>query len=72
MNSEETDSVALEFKSSPCSAREAHIKLKALTKASMKMTAQLQSMEEENKTLQKKLEIVRCVYILCHVGAGCG
>lgn len=39
----------------PRSAREAHIKLKALNQATVKMATQIESQEEENKALRKRI-----------------
>ena len=43
----------------PRSGREASVKLSALNKATVKMAAELESLEEENKSLKQKLEKVR-------------
>ena len=56
--SEEHNSVGGLPKCSPRSGREAHIKLNALNKATVKMAAELESLEEQNKTLKHKLEKV--------------
>lgn len=65
VKSVESDSLPGELESSPTSAREAHIKLKALNRATVKMAAQLEALENENKSLQKKLEmVIRCTLFL--------
>jgi len=43
----------------PRSGREASVKLSALNKATVKMAAQLESLEEENESLKQKLDKVR-------------
>ena len=42
----------------PQSAREARIKLKALNQATIRMSSQLESLEEENRNLKKRNEMV--------------
>ncbi len=49
---------------SPRSGREAHIKLRALNKATVKMVSQLEALEEENKSLKQKLEKVSISHII--------
>ena len=56
----------VDFKMTPRSLSEAHIKQRALNKATMNMAAQLKSMEE-NMTLQKKLRSVKYIFLTMKV-----
>ena len=42
----------------PCSASEARVKLKALNQATVKMSSHIESLEEDNRALKRKLEVV--------------
>ena len=49
----------------PRSSREAHIKLKALNQATVKMATQIESLEEDNRILRKRIGEVMRLLIIC-------